>query len=312
MSGLERGPREGPGKDIRAANLSDATMTSDSRTQIGVVMGTPAYISPEPTSGRRLDHHSRGVRHKPCAIWKGRPFLCRHLYIGLMQQNLAADPKDVRAKFELSEAVGELAAVYRDSDPPRSEKLYQRSLALSASALTSDPRDFDILYWQSFERIGFASLLAMAHKLTSAMDQLQQAIAVLEGLSDQDSTEISAHRLLALALQRRASQLAQLGSTGPADQDLQRSEEILVKLYKENLNNLTVLRDLADCYREKGNLDAHRSRWLDASREYQKSVDLWQRWPQIGKSSVYDQRQRQLAARLVRQARTHLLNSSFR
>jgi serine/threonine protein kinase len=48
----------GLAKDVNAVNQDDATMTSASRTEVGVVMGTPAYMSPEQTSGRPLDHRT--------------------------------------------------------------------------------------------------------------------------------------------------------------------------------------------------------------------------------------------------------------
>lgn len=73
-------------------------------------------------------------------------------------------------------------------------------------------------------------------------------------------------------------------------------------LDQENPRKLTLLRDLADCYQGFGDLSASRSNWKQAQGWYQKSLDLWERWKQVGISSIYDRQRRDLAARLVAQA----------
>jgi len=219
-----------------------------------------------------------------------------------MEQMLAADPSNLRARFDLSEATAELAAALRESDPARAERFYVRSLALSGSFFNSNPRDREVGYWQAFNRVGFAWVLRRLGKRSQALAELHKAEERLEELANGDPADTRFREYLGVALHTRAAHWLEIGSAAEAERDLQRSLGLLEPLHQANSRKLTLLRDVADCYQGFGDLSASRSNWKQAQVWYQKSLELWERWKQVGASSVYDRQRRDLAARLAAHA----------
>jgi serine/threonine protein kinase len=86
----------GLAKDVRAAELGGATLTSVSQTEVGVVMGTPAYMSPEQASGRPLDPRTD--------IFS----------LGVVLHEMATG----RRPFDRDSSAGLISAILRDTAPP--------------------------------------------------------------------------------------------------------------------------------------------------------------------------------------------------
>ncbi len=86
----------GLAKETQAGNLADATMTSAAHTQAGVIMGTPAYMSPEQVAGRPLDHRTD--------IFS----------LGVVLHEMATG----RRPFEGTSSAELVSAILRDTPPP--------------------------------------------------------------------------------------------------------------------------------------------------------------------------------------------------
>jgi TolB-like protein/Tfp pilus assembly protein PilF/predicted Ser/Thr protein kinase len=86
----------GLAKDIGAETANDATLTSAEHTQAGMVMGTPAYMSPEQVSGRPLDQRSD--------IFS----------LGVVLHEMATG----RRPFEGSSSAELISSILRDTPPP--------------------------------------------------------------------------------------------------------------------------------------------------------------------------------------------------
>jgi TolB-like protein len=112
----------GLAKDTRDTAPADETRTSVHHTQAGMVMGTPAYMSPEQIAGRPLDHRTD--------IFS----------MGVILHELAAG----RRPFDGASSAELISAVLRDTPPPVTEirpELPEDLARIIRRCLEKEPRD---------------------------------------------------------------------------------------------------------------------------------------------------------------------------
>ena len=112
----------GLAKDVRADRSSDATQTFAGQTAMGVVMGTPAYMSPEQVAGRVLDHRTDVFS------------------LGVILYEMASG----RRPFEGASSAELASAILRDTPRPLSElraDLPEELGLLIQRCLEKDPQD---------------------------------------------------------------------------------------------------------------------------------------------------------------------------
>jgi tetratricopeptide (TPR) repeat protein len=180
--------------------------------------------------------------------------------------------------------------------------VFRRSLALSASVVRATPEDAETRDDEASMRMGYASVLQKLGRPGEALTQLDAAVGTLAALHEKDPEHVEFSLDLGEALDKRAAHRLEFAAAVGTGQDLGRSMGILDPTFRANPRNLTALRVLADCHQGLGDLAASRSDWKQAGIEYQKSLDLWDHWKQVGTSSVYDRQRRDAAALLVARA----------
>jgi len=211
----------------------------------------------------------------------------------------ASDPDDQNAPRLVAEMTAQLGEVVGESDPVKAEQLFRRSIALSAQVLKAEPEDAASRGVAASMKMGFGRILWKLGRRGEALAQLDAAVDALEALHRENPEHVEFALDLGKALNTRAAHRLGSAEAAGAEQDLARSMGILDPTFRANPRNLTALRYLADCHQGLGDLAASRSDWREAGLEYRNSRDLWDRWKQVGTSSVYDQTRRDRAARLV-------------
>jgi eukaryotic-like serine/threonine-protein kinase len=131
----------GLAKELRAEIENDVTLDSDAQTKAGVVMGTPAYMSPEQIEGRAIDHRtdifSLGVMMYEMATG-ARPFQGRS-WADLAAAILRDTPRplsEIRAELP-----GTLGQMVQRRIEKRADDRFQSARELSAALrrATADP-----------------------------------------------------------------------------------------------------------------------------------------------------------------------------
>lgn len=144
--------------------------------------------------------------------------------------------------------------------------------------------------------------LSHTERRAEAVAELNKGVAIQETYVRRDPADALFRQELAVTLYALGSELAKSRDTATAQAHLQRARAILTPLWQANPRKLTLLRDLANCYEDSGNASTAGADWSGALAWYAKSRELWDTWPTIAISSVFDAAQNRRVTALLENA----------
>ena len=197
--------------------------------------------------------------------------------LGIARSLVLRDPKDAKAKADLSIALRRLGTIVREQQPARAIELYSEALAILSGLLKEAPGDLNYGRDHANAQLGLAISLKNAKRTAAAIDQLQLTLKAQHSLIEKNPERLAIREdmfdtYLALGDARTSA-----ADWAGADKSYQEALAIARWLLKEDSSRLYAERCFALVNQHLGELYAVSGRG-QAGAAYNEALRVWSRW----------------------------------
>jgi tetratricopeptide (TPR) repeat protein len=256
---------------------------------LGHLSGSPRYINLG-NKGAALEHYRKGM--------------------AIAESLAASDAKNVLFRSDLPGAYQNIAEALSEDDPEQSVSFYRKALAVTGSLLEAEPNDVRHLRRLALCLRGMAAPLERMGDLQGARRNLRQALDTLRQLATKDPAYVNTQIDLHTTCYAIGDLALRVGELSGAEEHYRQALAFAESAMASNSTVYAMWR-LADAYSGLGQYHAalaadkrasneeRLARWRESREWREKSLKVWDSWPERGVSSVFNQTRRERAARAL-------------